>query len=776
MADKLKIIKKSALTWFHMINDTPSTSRAFSDFECSVGNTFNLVEIDGSKIVIDVEDVTVIDETTGITYSPTIDPIALENLLRALNYVPFRDQIAPGGSGDLQDVLNNGPTATFNGGDDFYSFLPTTTSWGHANNTNGQSEAYFSIGNNYIQNQSVLPSDLLTFSRFQITDNVFSLEFLKTNTLTSATVAKVTLKLSEEGLSLMSKPSGDPFYISFKTNELTTDVEREYANVSGIEVMSIKSKTANASGEVDLDDKYVPLTGTITAQPITGNIEVEENDKVFFTKASNYPDDYNSIGFAQSGVYLNYKNDITLESSRLSVGGENFIEVFSNKPNFQGINGYHDYSANYTANSYVQKTYVDGLVGGATNLSYTPSATNGVVNSDTGTDATIPLGNGTNAGLSLNDYTTAEKSKLASTPTSFFNGAYSSLTGIPSTFTPSTHSHVISDVTSLQTTLDGKQPLSTVLTNTTASFTTADETKVDFISITQPVNLDTLESDTNTNNAKVSNATHTGDVTGSTALTLATVNSNVGTFNRSNITVNAKGLVTAVSSGFTKNFVEWYNTNASAGIWLGTAGLGAGTFAAVWPSDTNLYTSLKKSQYSNVLTTANQILGQRNSETIFFRGSSVSGAGGFTYFARGGMTTWTNGGRFFTGMATATGVLSSNPSLLANTVGFATDDSDAGLISFITRSATTLTKVSTGFTWASNQGYDFEIFCAPNGSEYTWKITSLQTGATVTGTANTNLPVNNTKQLVFFGASNAALTPVNSIQIGINRITIETNY
>ena len=44
----------------------------------------------------------------------------------------------------------------------------------------------------------------------------------------------------------------------------------------------------------------------------------------------------------------------------------------------------------------------------------------------------------------------------------------------------------------------------------------------------------------------VSNATHTGDVTGSTALTLATVNANVGTWN--NVTVNGKGLVTAGSN------------------------------------------------------------------------------------------------------------------------------------------------------------------------------------------------------------------------------------
>jgi hypothetical protein len=54
------------------------------------------------------------------------------------------------------------------------------------------------------------------------------------------------------------------------------------------------------------------------------------------------------------------------------------------------------------------------------------------------------------------------------------------------------------------------------------------------------------------NTAKVSNATHTGDATGSTALTLATVNSNVGSFGNSTtvptVTVNGKGLVTAVSA------------------------------------------------------------------------------------------------------------------------------------------------------------------------------------------------------------------------------------
>lgn len=42
---------------------------------------------------------------------------------------------------------------------------------------------------------------------------------------------------------------------------------------------------------------------------------------------------------------------------------------------------------------------LDISVGGATNLAYSPGATNGVVTSDTGSDATIPAADGTNAGL-----------------------------------------------------------------------------------------------------------------------------------------------------------------------------------------------------------------------------------------------------------------------------------------------------------------------------------------------------------------------------------------
>ena len=57
--------------------------------------------------------------------------------------------------------------------------------------------------------------------------------------------------------------------------------------------------------------------------------------------------------------------------------------------------------------------------------------------------------------------------------------------------------------------------------NKPTTITSAEQTKLGHISVTQAVDLDTMESDIATNNAKISNATHTGDVTGSTALTIS---------------------------------------------------------------------------------------------------------------------------------------------------------------------------------------------------------------------------------------------------------------
>jgi hypothetical protein len=43
-----------------------------------------------------------------------------------------------------------------------------------------------------------------------------------------------------------------------------------------------------------------------------------------------------------------------------------------------------------------------------------------------------------------------------------------------------------------------------------------------------------------------------------------------------------------------------------------------------------VYTSVKRGRYSNVVTTLNQVLGQRNIEAMYMRGS-IAGQGGFSF-------------------------------------------------------------------------------------------------------------------------------------------------
>lgn len=91
------------------------------------------------------------------------------------------------------------------------------------------------------------------------------------------------------------------------------------------------------------------------------------------------------------------------------------------------------------------------LVSGTTDLSYTPSPTNGIVTSSTGSDATIPLADNTNAGL----IDSAEKNKISTAIQPSDLGAvatsndYTDLDNIPTTFTPSSHTHVEADITDL---------------------------------------------------------------------------------------------------------------------------------------------------------------------------------------------------------------------------------------------------------------------------------------------------------------------------------------
>lgn len=239
--------------------------------------------------------------------------------------------------------------------------------------------------------------------------------------------------------------------------------------------------------------------------------------------------------------------------------------------------------------------------------------------------------------------------------------------------------------------------------------------------------------------------------------------------------IGPSGLDTPIQNAlWQNNIVMWNPTTATAGVWLGTAGAGSGTYTTQLPTNTSLYTSTKRGRWANIATTTNQVLGQRNTEAMYFLGNAA-GQGGFLFYSRLGFDVWTNGGRFFAGMHTGTTVISADPSALNNTVGFAVDAADSGSISFLTRASSTGTKASTGFTIVTGKGYDVYMFASTNSASIGWRIDDTNAGTTASGLATLTVPAVNTMLTAGVLASNAALTTVTSIQLGINRIYVETD-
>jgi hypothetical protein len=107
------------------------------------------------------------------------------------------------------------------------------------------------------------------------------------------------------------------------------------------------------------------------------------------------------------------KNTFTEEVDVQHNSGKGTPVKAPHAPSFKNLVQYQDLAGTGSPVSSVSATYtaptliitVDGISGGVAlpisgaNLSYTPSPTNGIVNSDTGTNATIPIVNGTHAGL-----------------------------------------------------------------------------------------------------------------------------------------------------------------------------------------------------------------------------------------------------------------------------------------------------------------------------------------------------------------------------------------
>jgi hypothetical protein len=113
-----------------------------------------------------------------------------------------------------------------------------------------------------------------------------------------------------------------------------------------------------------------------------------------------------------------------------------------------------------------------------------------------------------------------------------------------------------------------------------------------------------------------------------------------------------------------------------------------------------------------------------------------------------------------------------DPSALNNTVGFCIDAGDLGAISFLTR-GTAATKAATGLTMASAKGFDFYMFCPPNNDGFLADCRNKYRRNIRCSYFKFACGYNRLQQEYWL---NAAVAVVTSIQLGINRIYIETDY
>ena len=230
------------------------------------------------------------------------------------------------------------------------------------------------------------------------------------------------------------------------------------------------------------------------------------------------------------------------------------------------------------------------------------------------------------------------------------------------------------------------------------------------------------------------------------------------------------------------------NTGTTAGINTGTPWAVGTTIGHPAPT-AGIYTQMKRTTSTNVVTTTNQVLGVSsivNTAAQCWRGNSA-GLGGFFFFARFGIETLTAGSpnatRLFVGLQSGTtSILASDTVPAISCIGLWHDTTDgANVINLLTKNGTTATKNaltgSPSTPYATGQGYDFYMYAKPNDSVIYYRLDNLNTSTTlVDSSIDVTLPLNSTFMGPVVGMSNGtANTVASTVAVGVNRIYIESD-
>lgn len=177
----------------------------------------------------------------------------------------------------------------------------------------------------------------------------------------------------------------------------------------------------------------------------------------------------------------------------------------------------------------------------------------------------------------------------------------------------------------------------------------------------------------------------------------------------------------------------------------------AGTATAATMATTNIYTQLKSLEYLVTAAANNAVAGFRASQNTFWRGN-VANAGGFHFICQWGPATGvaTTTNRAFVGMTSSTAAPTDvQPSTLTSMCGMGWDAADTNIQIMTNDAAGTATKVDLGTNFPvptadRTKAYEVQLYCAPNASAMSYKVTDLGTGNVASGTLSTDLIPNTT--------------------------------
>lgn len=177
----------------------------------------------------------------------------------------------------------------------------------------------------------------------------------------------------------------------------------------------------------------------------------------------------------------------------------------------------------------------------------------------------------------------------------------------------------------------------------------------------------------------------------------------------------------------------------------------AGTATAVTVAATNVYTQSKCLEYLVTAAANNAVAGFRASQNTFWRGNATD-FGGFHMVCRWGPATGvaTTTNRAFVGMTSSTAAPTDvQPSSLLSMCGMGWDAADTNIQIMTNDGTGTATKTDLGASFPvptvdRSKVYELQLYCAPNASTMSYKVTDVGTGSVASGTLSTDLIPNTT--------------------------------